>query len=78
VCPDLTVPLPAVSSLGSASKPPDPIAGCDTTKTGEDERFLAPPWLPRPTWILFFLKATFIVAAYIGYVLPLLVKKFVA
>jgi hypothetical protein len=45
---------------------------------GPDEEFKAPAWINWPTWILFWLKALAMLIAYIGYVLPFLINKFVA
>lgn len=45
--------------------------------TSEDQEFLAPASLNWPTWILFFLKVACTLIAYLWFIIPFLVQKFV-
>jgi len=38
----------------------------------------APAWFNRPTWILFYLKSASMLVAYVGYLMPFLMWKFIA
>jgi hypothetical protein len=44
----------------------------------EKDEFLAPEKLTWPTWTLFYLKSAMMLVAYAAYIIPFLVKKFVA
>lgn len=46
--------------------------------TSAGDEFLAPEQLNWPTWILFYLKSAVMLVAYIGYIVPFLVRRFVA
>ncbi len=45
--------------------------------TSEDAEFLAPARINWPMWVFFFLKSAATLTAYIFYILPFLVRKFV-
>jgi hypothetical protein len=43
-----------------------------------DDEFLAPENLNWPTWALFYLKSISMLVAYLVYIIPFLVRKFIA
>jgi hypothetical protein len=49
----------------------------ESENIGRSKEFKAPIWINRPTWILFWLKAAAMLAAYLVFILPFLAKKFI-
>jgi hypothetical protein len=46
--------------------------------TTDEDDFDAPDYLAWPTWSLFYLKSAMMLIAYFGYIIPFLVRRFVA
>lgn len=45
--------------------------------TTEEQNFDLPAWLPLPMWICFWLKSGLVLAAYLGFIMPFLIGRFI-